>query len=131
MQKPAPSTLTKCLKDMLRLPGQPPIYIIIDAIDECPTSPETPSSREEVLGLIKELIDLRLPKVHLCAASRPDIDIQMVLEPLTSLRISLHDEIGQKEDITNYIQSVVHSDENLRKEDKLVVDTLSDKADGS
>ena len=26
----------KCLKDMLSLPGQGPIYIIVDGLDECP-----------------------------------------------------------------------------------------------
>jgi hypothetical protein len=136
MQKPITSTLTKCLKDMLSLPDQGPIYIIIDAIDECPKSANTPSAREEVLGLIKGLIDLKLPKVHLCVASRPEIDIQAVLKPLTSLRISLHNENGQKEDIINYIKSVVRSDKRMRRwreEDKqLVVDTLSNnKADGT
>jgi len=134
MQKPITSTLTQCLKNMLSLPGQGPIYIIIDGIDECPTSPGMPSAREGVLELIKELIDLRLPKVHLCVASRPEFDIRTVLEPLTSLRISLHDEKGQKEDIINFVTSVVHSDENMRRwreEDKqLVVDTLCEKADG-
>jgi hypothetical protein len=62
------------------------------------------------------------------------MDIRMVLEPLTSLKISLHDESGQKEDIIQYIKSVVHSDRSMRRwkeEDKqLVVDTLSDRADG-
>ena len=62
------------------------------------------------------------------------MDIRTILEPLTSLRISLHDEIGQKEDIIKYINSVVRSDRNMRRwkeEDKrLVVDTLSEKADG-
>ena len=132
--RPITSKLTKCLKDMLSLPGQSPIYIIIDGIDECPTSSGTPSAREEVLGLIKELVDLKLPKVYLCVASRPEIDIRIVLEPLTSHLISLHDERGQKEDIIDYIKSFVRSDKKMRgwrDEDKqLVVDTLSEKADG-
>ena len=58
----------------------------------------------------------------------------MVLEPLTSLKISLHDEGGQKEDIIKYIKSVVRSDRTMRKwreEDQtLVIDTLSQNADG-
>jgi hypothetical protein len=57
-----------------------------------------------------------------------------VLESLTSLKISLHDESGQKMDIVEYIKSVVRSDWSMRRwkeEDKqLVVDTLSGKADG-
>jgi hypothetical protein len=67
-------------------------------------------------------------------ASRPEMDIRMVLEPLKPLKISLHDESGQKEDIIKYIQFVVRSDRSMRRwkeEDKqLVIDTLSDKSDG-
>ena len=58
----------------------------------------------------------------------------MVLDPLKPLQISLHDERGQKQDIIEYIRSIVHSDRRMRrwrKEDqKLVIDTLSEKADG-
>jgi hypothetical protein len=133
-RKPTRSALSKCLKDMLSLPGQGQIFLIVDALDECPNSSGTPSAREEVLDLIEEIVDLELPNVHLCVTSRPEIDIRTVLEPLTPLKISLHDEIGQKEDILDYIRSVVRSDRRMRRwkeEDKqLVVDTLSDKADG-
>jgi hypothetical protein len=134
IQKPDDDELKKCMTDMLSLPGQAPIYIIVDALDECPNLSGTPSAREEVLELIQELVDLKLPNVHLCVASRPEMDIRMVLEPLTSLKISLHDESGQKEDIIAYIKSVVHSDREMRRwreEDQyLVIDTLTQNADG-
>ena len=133
-RKPNISTLKECLTDMLSLPGQAPTYVIVDALDECPNSSGTPSKREEVLELIEELVGLKLLNVHLCVASRPEMDIRMTLEPLTSLRISLDDEIGQKEDIIEYIKYVVHSDKTMRtwtEENKqLVINTLSDKADG-
>jgi hypothetical protein len=133
-QKPTRSALAKCLKDMLGLPGQGQIFIIVDALDECPNSFGTPSAREEVLDFIEEIVDLELPNLHLCVTSRPEIDIRTVLDPLTSLKMSLHDEAGQKEDILEYIKSVVRSDRKMRKwkeEDKqLVIDALSDKADG-
>ena len=95
-----------------------------------PQFPGRPSAREEVLKLIEELVELKLPNLHLCVASRPEMDIR---EPLTSLKISLHDENGQKEDIIEYIKSVVRSDRMRRwkEEDKqLVINTLCDKADG-
>jgi len=134
MRKPVVDALKKRLVDMLSLPGQGQIYIIVDALDECPNFPGTPSNREEVLELIEELVDLKLPNLHLCVASRPEMDIRMVLEPLTSLKISLHDENGQKEDIMDYIKSVVHSDRNMcrwREEDQnLVIDTLSQNVNG-
>ena len=119
---------------MLSLPGQGPVYIIVDALDECPDLSETPSAREKVLEVIEELVELKLPHVHLCVTSRPEMNIRTTLEPLTSLRISLHDEIGQKEDIVRYIKSVIRSDRNMRKwkaeYKQLVVDVLSEKADG-
>ena len=134
IRKPSISALKKCLKDMLNLPGQGPIYIVVDALDECPNFPGRPSARAKVLDMIEELVDLNLPNVHLCVASRPEMDIKSVLEPLTTLKISLHDEIGQKGDIIKYIESVVRSDRSMRRwkeEDKqFVIDTLSSKAAG-
>jgi hypothetical protein len=134
IRKPNIDALKKCMTDMFHLPGHASIYIVVDALDECPNFPGRQSARGEVLGLIEELVDLKLPNLHLCVASRPEMDIRMVLEPLTSLKISLHDEIGQKEDIIKFIKFVVLSDRNMRrwKEDdkQLVINTLSDGADG-
>ncbi|KAI0291194.1 hypothetical protein B0F90DRAFT_402570 [Multifurca ochricompacta] len=39
-EQPSEGTLAKCLRTMLELPGQLPIYIIIDALDECPNKQE-------------------------------------------------------------------------------------------
>ena len=133
-RKPNLDALKECMVEILNLPGQGPIYIIVDGLDECPNFPGRPSARDEVLEFVEELVNLELPNVHICVASRPEMDVRVVLEPLTSLQISLHDEIGQKEDIIKYINSVVRSDRSMRRwkeEDKqLVVDTLSEKADG-
>jgi hypothetical protein len=133
-RKPDVDALKKCMADMLSLPGQGTIYIIVDALDEFPNFPGSPSAREEVLEIVKELVDLNLPNVHLCVASRPEMDIRSVLEPLTTVKISLHDEIGQQEDIIKYIESVVRSDWSMRRwkaeDQQLVVDTLSSKAAG-
>ena len=48
--------------------------------------------------------------VHLSVASLPEIDNRMTLDPLTYLKIFLHDERGKKENLTAYIKSVAHSD---------------------
>ncbi|KAH9049834.1 ankyrin repeat-containing domain protein [Lactarius vividus] len=93
-----------------------------------------PTSREKVLQFLEDLVVLQLPNVHLCVSSRPEIDIWCILEPLASFRISLHKESGQTADILGYIKSVVHSDRNMRRwkveNRQLVIDTLSEKADG-
>ena len=138
--QPSDRVLTKCLQDMLSLPDpdpdQSPIYLIMDALDESPITSGIPSARERVLELLKELVDLGLPNLHICVTSRPEIDIRNALEPLTSLRVSLHDQTGQKEDIADYVRSIVYSnlDTNMKrwkKEDKeIVVKTLAERADG-
>ncbi len=134
VQKPSDRAMTDCLKQMLALDGQGPVYIILDALDECPVTSSIPSPREEVLELVEDLVGLHLPNLHICVTSRPEPDIQIVLERLTERPVSLHDEIGQKEDIANYVSSSVHSDRRMgrwRDEDKeQVIKTLSEKADG-
>ncbi len=134
--QPGDSMLAECLKKMVTLSDQRPIYLIIDALDESSNTSGISSPRETVLQLLKELIDLSLMNLHICVTSRPEIDIRNVLEPLTSRRVSLHDESGQKQDIADYVRSVVYSDsqqimKRWRKEDKeLVIETLSERADG-
>jgi NACHT domain len=125
--------LKTCIKDMLSQPGQGPIYIIVDGLDECPNPPGTRSARGKVLELIKELVDLQLPNVRLCVASRPEIDIQKVFDSTNALQISLHDESGQGADIVTYIKSAVNSNDApdwTEEDENLVVNTLSQKANG-
>ena len=133
-RNPNDETLTKCLTEIVSLPVHAPIYIIVDALDECPNESGLPTPREEVLNLVKNLVSLRVSNLHICVTSRPEIDIQCVLEVLTSLCVSLHNQSGQKKDIVDYISSVVYSDTKMgrwREEDrKLVIETLSKKADG-
>jgi len=135
-KQPSDVVLAECLKEMLMLQDQPPIYLIIDALDESPNASGIPSPRERILQLLKELVELQLSNLHICVTSRPEIDIKHVIEPLTSLGVSLHDQSGQKEDIEAYVRSIVYSDSETfmrrwRTEDKEhVIETLSERADG-
>ena len=135
-QQPRDSALIECLEKMLKVPCNVPIYMIVDALDECPDTSGVQSPREKVLALVGELVKLRTQNLRLCITSRPEVDIRNALGPLTttSSRISLHDEDGQKKDIAEYISSVVYSDKNImrwREKDKeLVAKTLSDRAGG-
>ncbi len=132
-RQPSDDTLKECLKEMLRLPGQGPIFIVLDALDECPDSSGIPSPRSVVLQLVKELIDLDLQELHICATSRPEVDIRAVLEPLAFRSVSLHDESGQKTDIADYNRNVVNSFlstamRRWRVDDKnLVIETLTER----
>jgi hypothetical protein len=135
-EQPSERALVQCLKDMLvaQSASQRPTHIILDAVDECPNTSGIPTPREQILELAKALVDLGLPNLRICVTSRPEIDISTALEPLASGHLSLHDQPGQKRDIDEYVSAIVQSDTKMRRwrEDdrKLVIETLSEKADG-
>jgi len=133
-QSPSDDELVHCLEDILKLPGQAPIFLILDALDECSNTSPIPSHRENALEFLEKLIDWQLPNLRICVTSRPEVDIKVVLGPLTFQSISLQDERGQMEDIENYIKSVVEKDPRNRRwtaQDKqMVIDILTRNADG-
>jgi hypothetical protein len=65
-RQPSDETLTQCLNEMLTLPDQRPVYLIMDALDECPNISGIPSPRDQVLRLVKDLVELHLPNLHMC-----------------------------------------------------------------
>jgi hypothetical protein len=83
---------------------------------------------------VEELIEQQIPNLHICVTSRPETDIKAILDPLTFHSISLHDEIGQMQDIENYIRSIVNKDRMMRRwnvaDKQLVIEVLANKADG-
>ncbi len=133
-QQPSDESLVRCLKDLLKMPGQAPVHLIVDALDECPNNSAMPSPREKVLTLVKELVESDLPNLRICVTSRPETDIKGLLDPLTFRSVSLHDEIGQIEDIDYFIKSIVNTDPTMRswkaQDKQLVIDVLTKNADG-
>ena len=124
--QPSTSAMIACLKEMLSLLDQGPVYIILDALDECPNASGIPSARE--------LVGAQFLDLHICATSRLEIDIRTSLGPLALRTFSIHDQERQKEDIEDYVRSIVYSDERMRRwrdDDKeMVVETLRENADG-
>ena len=131
---PSDDELVECLKNILEVPEQAPVYLVVDGLDECPNSPDLPSPREEVLMLFEDLVNSRFSNLRICATSRPEIDIKIALEPLTFRSVSLHDEREQRKDIENYIRSVVNTDMKMRRwkaaDRELVIYVLIEKSDG-
>ena len=84
--------------------------------------------------LVENLVNSRFPNLHVCVTSRPELDIKVVVQPLTFRSVSIHDEIGQLEDIENYIKKTVNTNRKMERwkaEDKqLVIDALTGRADG-
>jgi hypothetical protein len=133
-ESPSNDRLIRCLTDLLKLPRQAPIFLIVDALDECPNSPALPSPRKKLLSLLEHLIDTKLPNLRICVTSRPEVDIKAILEPLTFRSVSLHHERGQQEDIENYIKWVINTHGNMRRwkpeQKSHVIDVLVERADG-
>jgi hypothetical protein len=133
-QQASDNKLLQCLNQMLELKEQPTVYIIIDALDECPRTSSIPSPRDEVLDLVEELVSSRLLNLRICVTSRPEADISPILDPLVFRSISIHGERGQLQDIAEYIKSVVNTDREMRRwkarDRKLVIDALTEKSDG-
>jgi len=133
-RRPSDDALAGCLKDLLELPGLAPVYLILDALDECPNTSAIPSPRAKVLNLIEKLIKSQIPNLRMCVTSRPEMDIKDVLDPLIPFCVSLHDENGQKGDIEEYIKSVIGTHPKNRRwkaeHKELVINVLTQKADG-
>src|SRR6266849_2915447 len=131
---PSDDVLAGCLTDLLKLPGHAPVYLVVDALDECPSTSSIPSPRDEVLNLIEELIKSEIPHLCVCITSRPETDIKDVLDPLALHTVSLHDESGQNRDIEEYIKSVINTDKKNKMwkaaDKQLVIYVLTRKADG-
>ena len=134
LRQPSNDALTDCLKEMVTVATELPVFIIIDALDECSDTPGIQSPREAILNVVKDLAHLCHPNLRFCVSSRPEVDIQAKLLPLAVSAVSLHAQSGRKKDIANYVSSVMSSDEDLKKwreeDKKLVVERLSERADG-
>ena len=131
---PSDTALIRCLKQLLELPRQTPIFLIVDALDECLNTPPLSSPRKKVLALLKDFIDSKLPNLRICITSRPEVDIKVILDPRTFRSVSLHDEHGQEEDIRNYIESVINDDTKMQRwsseHKQLVIKCLTERANG-
>jgi len=133
-QIPGDDKLVQCLMDLLKCPGAQPVYMVIDALDECPSTSSLSSPCEKLLSFLEDLVEAQLPNLRICVTSRPEVDIKTILEPLAFRSISLHDESGKKKDIVKYIESIVSTNKNMQnwnpEHKQLVIDVLTEKADG-
>ena len=133
-RNPKDDVLIECLKEILKHPGQAPVFVIIDGLDECPNTSGMLSAREKVLMFVKDLVNLRLRDLHICITSRPEADIMYILDPLHFRSVILHKETGQQQDIVNYVKSVIDTDLNMKRwraaDKELVIKELTTKAQG-
>ena len=130
---PSDHALAQCLKDLINLPGLAPVYLIVDALDECLNSSAVRSPCVEVLSFIEGLVTTQILNLRVCVTSRPVLKIKDVLEPFIFRSVSLHVGSGQKWDIEDYIKSVItaRTMEGWNDEHKkLAIDFLTEKPNG-
>jgi len=80
-ENPSDGRLVRCLKDVLEIPRQAPIFLVVDALDECPNTSSLSSPRGEILTLLEDLIDSQFTNLRLCVTSRPEADINPSSSP--------------------------------------------------
>jgi len=133
-QSPRDEELIRCFVDLVTLPGPPPVYLVVDGLDESPNTSTQSFHREWVLSFLDGLVKAQLQNLRLCVTSQLEVDIKAILEPLAFRSVSLENESGQQKDIKDCIKSVVHTDETMkswnRKHKQLVIDVLTKNADG-
>ncbi|KAJ7925653.1 ankyrin repeat-containing domain protein [Mycena leptocephala] len=60
--------ISDALLPLLKEFNQKPIFIVLDALDEC-------SERSKLLRLISRMLDAKLPHVHILVTSRPEVQV--------------------------------------------------------
>jgi hypothetical protein len=133
LRPPSDDALVECLRNLLNLPGLAPVFLIVDALDECPNPSVPRSPRAKVLNLIKDLVETQILNLRMCVTSRPGLDLKRVLDPSIFHSVSLHNESGQKRDIEDYVKSAINKRTTKTWNDehrKLAIDGLAEKSNG-
>lgn len=78
------------------------VFIVIDALDECPQRADR-VERKKLLGFLRALLDNRNKNLHLLATSRPEYDIHSELGSDPALDI----EKFMGNDISRYVKSAI------------------------
>ena len=94
-------------KTALGNPLRTPLYIIVDALDEC-------SERETLLSLIEEIVDWKLNTLHILATSRKERDIDDCLSSLVSNEINIQSTLVDA-DIRIHVHDKLRNDRKLKK----------------
>jgi hypothetical protein len=93
--------ISDALLPLLKEFGQKPLFIVLDALDEC-------SDRLGLLCLIRRMLDEKLPNVHLLVTSRPEV--QAGCPELVELAVSVSLEGFVDGDIELYLTEVLSNE---------------------
>ena len=132
-RKAAVPELKKVLKHLAVVKDLDDIFIIVDALDECPHD-EVHGLREEALDLIVEFETWSASKIHLLITSRRELDIEQRLAPLLGIPPIPLEGSQIDSDIELHINEQLSTDQKLKRwppHIKLQIEeTLTVQADG-
>jgi hypothetical protein len=103
---PTDEMLFECLESMLHASSE--IFIILDALDECPEAKRA----SDILPLLNRLVSLGITGLHLLVTSRPERDIRRCISPLSSHHLDLSNTHEHKEDLARFISHELLSSEH-------------------
>ena len=102
------------------------VYFIIDALDEC-------SEWENLLGVLTEIADWKLPNLHVLATSRRERCIEERLTRVVSSHMNLDSDLVD-EDIRHYLKVILVEDTRFKgwteRDRRKTEDTLVEGAHG-
>ena len=68
-ESPSDDELVQCLMKLLKRPEPRPVYLVIDALDECPSTSSSTSPREKLLSFLEDLVEAQLSNLRICVTS--------------------------------------------------------------
>ena len=109
MQKPVLARLMALLKTLLLKLQE--VFIVIDAIDECPRGPR----REKLLETLVNIKQFALPNLHILVSSRAEPDIEFQLRYLSTAPIISMTNASVNSDIADFISHAIKSEPKLSR----------------
>ncbi|KAJ6549563.1 ankyrin repeat-containing domain protein [Mycena vulgaris] len=103
--EPSIPELTACVKSLIIALSARPIFIVLDALDEC-TKPS------DLAPVLRSLLQSAESRVHVFVTSRPEDVVVKMLRPLTTSELDLSSVI--KGDISLYLERVVSEEDPFR-----------------
>jgi hypothetical protein len=106
------------------IPDRGHVYLVFDALDECPDNTHADSKRKSLLSILVNLLQRHKDKVHILATSRPEHDIKAELERFSKVDLEFH----LAEDVKEFVTAAISgpSLEKYNEEIKgLIFDTLT------
>ncbi|KAJ7049829.1 ankyrin repeat-containing domain protein [Mycena amicta] len=99
--EPSIPELTACLKSLVIALSARPIFIVVDAVDEC-------AKPNDLAPIIRDLLHLAEHCMHIFVTSRPEDGVSKILRPLTTCELDLSSAI--KGDIALHLGHVLSNE---------------------